>query len=119
VPAQVRRTPRGVPLTATHWPTCPVSAQASHCPEHALSQQTPSVQWPLRQSSLRVQDCPCLILHAPAAVQVRVPAQLSGSSAPATPTQVPFAPVHAWQVPQAAVPQQRPSTQWPDVHSPS
>jgi hypothetical protein len=39
----------GAPLTALHTPTLPETMQASHCPLHALSQQTPSMQTPLAQ----------------------------------------------------------------------
>jgi hypothetical protein len=53
-------------------------------------------------------------LQTPEASQVFVaPAQLSGSSAPITATQAPPPPVQAWQVPQALVVQQCPSTQLP------
>jgi hypothetical protein len=41
------RPPCGRPVTGTHLPTFDGSLQASHCPPHSLSQQTPSVQKPL------------------------------------------------------------------------
>jgi hypothetical protein len=45
VPAQTVRVPRGAPeATAVQCPAVLVSAQASHCPLQALSQQTPSTQ---------------------------------------------------------------------------
>jgi hypothetical protein len=93
------------------------SAHASHWPEQALSQQTLSTQAPVMQSSATVHACPCLALQVPAASQVLVVAQVSGSSALVTGTQVPPPPVQAWQVPQALTVQQRPSTQLPVVQS--
>jgi hypothetical protein len=56
-------------------------------------------------------------LHAPTASQVIVPLQLSASSAALTATQVPPPPVHVWHAAHEAPPQQRPSTQFPLVHS--
>ena len=50
VPAQAARVPRGPPITGTHWPTFPASAQASHWPVQARSQHTPSTQLPLVHS---------------------------------------------------------------------
>jgi len=47
LPEQAVRTPCGAPLTATHWPTCPGTSQAWHCPAQAWLQQTPSAQLPL------------------------------------------------------------------------
>jgi hypothetical protein len=40
-----------VPVTGEHTPTFPVSAQLVHEPSHAVSQQTPSAQWPLSHCS--------------------------------------------------------------------
>ena len=42
---------RGAPMTAEQVPTLPLTSQASHCPLHARSQQTPSVQKPEWQSA--------------------------------------------------------------------
>jgi hypothetical protein len=42
--AQAVRALRGAPATAVQVPALPDSAQASHCPEHAVSQQRPSTQ---------------------------------------------------------------------------
>jgi hypothetical protein len=41
---QGARPVRGAPATALHVPALPDSAQASHWPVHAVSQQTPSTQ---------------------------------------------------------------------------
>ncbi len=53
VPAQAEpslshapRVPRGNPVTAEQVPTDPATLHASHCPEHPLSQQTPSTHRP-------------------------------------------------------------------------
>jgi hypothetical protein len=48
----------GGPLTALQTPTLPETLQASHCPLHALSQQTPSMQTPLAQWFDAVQGVP-------------------------------------------------------------
>lgn len=96
----------------------PVSPHASHCPAHALSQQTPSTQLSVMQSSFTLQASPRLVLQAPAELQVRVPLQRL-SSTPMTFTHAPPPPVQAWQAPQAAVMQHRMSTQWPVMQSPS
>jgi hypothetical protein len=42
--AQAVRALRGAPATGVQVPTLPLSAQASHWPVHAVSQQTPSTQ---------------------------------------------------------------------------
>jgi hypothetical protein len=96
----------------------PVSPHASHCPEHALSQQTPSTQLSVMQSSFTLQVSPRLVLQTPAELQVRAPVQRS-SSAPITFTQAPPPPVQASQAPQEATMQHRWSTQWPVMQSPS
>jgi hypothetical protein len=48
--AHAARAPCGWPETGTQVPTEPATSQAWHCPSHAWSQQTPSVQKPLAQS---------------------------------------------------------------------
>jgi hypothetical protein len=53
-------------------------------------------------------------LHVPVASHVRSPEQVS-SSAFLTGTQVPPVPVHAWQLPHVAEPQQWPSMQLPET----
>ena len=70
-------------------PRLPGASQASHCPSHARSQQTPSKQTPFEHSSVTVQVAPGSFLHVPVA----------HVSSPAQPT----------------APQQAPSTQWPLV----
>jgi hypothetical protein len=114
VPAHAARPVRGPPVTATQIPLLLGSPHDSHCPVHALSQQTPSTQCTLEQSPFALHGCPCLTLHPPAASQALVPEQVSGSSAPVTATHTPPPPVQAWHEPQDAVMQQWPSTQFPD-----
>jgi hypothetical protein len=77
-----------------------------------------SVQVPVAQSPVAVQFSPLFFLHAPAALQVFAPVQLSASSALVTATQVPPDPVQAWQIPQVW-PQQRLSVQVPVAQSPA
>jgi hypothetical protein len=45
--AQAGRPARGSPITAVQRPVLPLTLQASHCPLHPVSQQTPSTQFPL------------------------------------------------------------------------
>jgi len=42
--SHAERAPCGVPVAGVHVPSLPVMSHASHCPSHALSQQTPSTQ---------------------------------------------------------------------------
>src|SRR3954469_9393419 len=79
-PVQAVRPARGAPTTATHAPFLSASPQDSHCPAHALSQQTPSTQKPLGQSLGLLHDIPRLGLPVPP-----VP--------PAPPSYVPAAPL--------------------------
>jgi hypothetical protein len=76
-----------------------------HSPQ-AVLQQTLLTQLPLTQSVATLQACPDFFLHAPLALQLLVPLQLSESSAFVTATQVPPVPVQAWHVPHDAVVQQ-------------
>jgi hypothetical protein len=93
----------------------------------AVPQQTWSAQWVLEHSPSTVQDCPLALTatHVPLPLQVVVPLQtgmLLGSGWPSAMfAQVPRLPamLHAWQVPQEALPQQTPSTQWALEHWPS
>jgi hypothetical protein len=62
-PEQPGRGPWGAPTTAVHRPTVCVTSQASHWPEHAVSQQTASTQKPEVQASPPVHGAP---LTAPA-----------------------------------------------------
>jgi hypothetical protein len=100
------------PVTGTHSPPPPM--QASHAPHESIMQQRPSTQLPVEQSLAVMQLLPGLALQAPWALQVLSPKQVS-SSLLSTLTQVPCAPVHAWQEPQAGTEQQRPSMQLPDT----
>lgn len=45
--SQAVRVPCGAPEIARHWPSRPVTSQASHWPVHPLLQQKPSTQLPL------------------------------------------------------------------------
>jgi hypothetical protein len=101
-------------VTATQVPPAPV--QAWQTPQVWLQQRL-SVQLPVAQSPVAVQFSPLFFLHAPAALQVLAPVQASTSSALVTATQVPPAPVHAWQTPQGWL-QQRLSVQLPVAQSP-
>jgi hypothetical protein len=76
-----------------------------HWPAHALLQQYPSTQFPVRQSPVAVQVCPVFFRQTPLGSQLFVPLQVS-SSALMTATQVPPPPVQLWQVPQELLPQQ-------------
>ena len=100
-------------LLTEHVPSDPHILQAGHT---ELAQQNPSTQLPVVHSLAAEQPCPFFFLHAPAALQVFRPVQVSGSSALMTATQVPPAPVQAWQDTQVWV-QQCPSTQLPLAQS--
>jgi hypothetical protein len=101
--------------TATQVPPAPV--QAWQGPQLWLQQKL-STQSPVAQSpSVGVQLSPFFFLHAPTALQVFGPVQVSVSSAPTTASQVPPAPVQAWQVPQVWL-QQWSSMHVPVAHSP-
>jgi hypothetical protein len=78
----------------------PVAPQFWHWGQLDCVQHTPSRQLPEAQSVLTPQPCPGFFLHTPKASQVLLPVQVSASSALVTATQVPPAPVQAWQVPQ-------------------
>ena len=56
--AHVAREPCGAPSAGMQLPTWPVTSQASHWPAQAVSQQTPSMQWPLAQESSEEQAVP-------------------------------------------------------------
>ena len=81
---------------------------------HVVLQQTPSGAQEIPAThppAVAVQACPRLLLQAPAASQV--PAHESVSAALMTGVQTPVDAAQAWQLPQVAVVQQTPSTQWP------
>jgi hypothetical protein len=94
-------------------------AQVWQLPQALALQHWPSTQKPLRHCVPAVQAWPGRLRQAPLASQLWFPAQLSGSSALITAAQVPPVPVHAWQVPQLAAPQQWASTQWAEEQSPA
>jgi hypothetical protein len=96
----------------------PLAPQFWHWGQLDCVQHTPSRQFPEAQSVAAPQVCPGFFLHAPKASQVLLPVQVSASSALVTATQVPPAPVQAWQVPQDWV-QQWLSVQLPDAQSPA
>jgi hypothetical protein len=77
VPAQVGRVPCGPPMTAEHVPTCPPTSQAWHCPLHAESQQTPSMQNPEPHSLLEPHEVPFALVHLPG-----VPGRLQAKPVP-------------------------------------
>jgi hypothetical protein len=77
-----------------HVPFVPV--QAWQLGQEADPQQRPSTQWALAQSLFMRQACPSLLrqLGGVDESQVRVPEQVSASSAPLTSLQVPAAFAH-------------------------
>jgi hypothetical protein len=66
-----------------------VALQDSQAPSHAESQQRPSTQKPLSHAAADPQLLPATVTHAPLALQVEAPVQLSGSLAETTELQVP------------------------------
>src|SRR5881394_290928 len=68
--SQGARAPWGLPTTAEQVPTEPPTSQASHCPSHARSQQTPSLHAPLPHSTPLVQLWPRVFLHVPLVVSL-------------------------------------------------
>jgi hypothetical protein len=58
VPPHAARFPRGAPLTIRHVPALLGSLHAEHWPVQALSQHTPSTQWPCMQSPSAPQRSP-------------------------------------------------------------
>jgi hypothetical protein len=89
----------------------------SHCPLHAVLQQTPSETKPLAHWVGLVWGCPFFDLHAPVVSQVLVDGlHESGSSAFMTLTHAPVPLVHVMHVPLQAPEQQVLSSQTPEVH---
>lgn len=89
---------------------------------HAELQQTPSTQLPVKHSVPSVQVCPLTFLHPPMPSHVLVPLHvLTGKLSCVPEAMFPHVPLivapeaieHAWHVPEQAVSQQRPSTQFP------
>ena len=85
-PAHAVRPARGAPVTARQIPFLLASAQDSHCPAHAVSQQTPSTQKPLGQSPALLQALP-----RPAPAVPAVPATFMLPPIPALPPLPPLA----------------------------
>jgi hypothetical protein len=127
VPAQI-----GVELgslwpcgTGEHAPSNPVTLHAMHVPVHAVVQQIPSAQKPDEHSALLLQAKPVsTIIHAALPLHVPTPPHsLSGSVPdmimPHCPLYPPpfIAAEHERHVPMHALPQHKPSTQYPDIHS--
>src|SRR5439155_10401131 len=54
------RPPCGAPTTGVHVPTCPPTSHASHDPEQATSQHTPSAQCPLAHAASEAHVCASL-----------------------------------------------------------
>src|SRR5262249_50832701 len=101
------------------WQVPGASAQASHCAVHAVLQHTPSTQNVDAHSAPAKHASPFFFLQAPAALQLLVPVQLSGSGALVIFPHAPRLPatLHAWQVPHTGASQHTPSTQYPDAHA--
>jgi hypothetical protein len=110
--------------TLVQVPTLPVTLQAWQVVAHAVLQQTPSTQLPLRHWPLVEQLWPLVSTHAPVPLhtlgETQVPAGELSVWPDAMLVQVPTLPVmlHAWQVPVHAVLQHTPSTQLPLTHWP-
>ena len=73
-PEQVRQSPHSPAGSvsadsAVHTPSLPLRSQATHSPSQAVSQQSPSMQCPLRQSWAPRQKSPSGRLHPPAPSQ--------------------------------------------------
>jgi hypothetical protein len=104
-------------VTLVHTPV--TGAQARQVPEHAAEQHTPSAQKPLAHVPAPPgQELPVLSLHVPAASQLLVPVQVSGSCALVTATHAPVPATQVMQVPEHGPPQQMPSSQTPDRQPP-
>jgi hypothetical protein len=87
-PAHAARVPRGAPVTAAQVPSFAPS-HASHAPVQATSQQTPSTQWPLAQTTSALHARP----RARGAAQV--PVEGSQTSPAAQPALVAHDDAHA------------------------
>jgi len=106
-------------------PTEPATLHAMQVPVHAVAQQIPSTQKPEEHSALFPQVKPVsTIVHAELPLQVPVPPHSLSGSAPDMitshcPSNPPpfFAAEHDRQAPVQALPQQRPSEQYPDKQS--
>ena len=59
------RVPCGAPATDEHVPTFPATVQAEQAAAHAVSQQTPSMQWLDPHSSLLAHVVPLIFVHVP------------------------------------------------------
>jgi hypothetical protein len=63
---QAARAPRGDPTTAVQNPAEPATSHAWHWPEHALSQQYPSVQCPVPHWESPLHEVPCAWMNVAA-----------------------------------------------------
>ena len=103
-----------------HVPSAPATLHALHVPPQVLSQQTPSVQKPLRHSPAPPQEAPLTFTQAPVPLHTSAPLHsLAGSVFVGTLLQMPgVAPrLQVLQVPEQAFSQQTLSTQKPLRHS--
>lgn len=103
-------------------PSDPPMLHAWQVRSQAPLQQSASLQIPLAQIvSSTPQGCPFLSLHAPNPSHALFPVQVLAGTVSVRPrpmsTQVPLAPVQAWQVGHEADPQQKPSMHVPLTHS--
>jgi pimeloyl-ACP methyl ester carboxylesterase len=111
--------------TSTHVPTLPAWLQlwqvpvAVPGPAQATLQQMPSTQLSEVHSASSPHVVPFLKRHPPTPSQVFSPEQSASSVNLGTAVQFPWKPAtaHDWQLPQAALLQQTPSTQLPDAQS--
>lgn len=80
-PLHAVRPPRGAPVTAEQVPTLPASAQASHWPSQARSQQVPSTQKPLAHWGAALHVAPDAWGAAQTPAEHQLPAAQSESAA--------------------------------------
>jgi hypothetical protein len=106
--------------TLLHVPSCPVTRHDTHTPSHAVSQHTPSTQYPDTHSVAPPHSVPAVFLHAPAPSHAVGAAQVSSCAHFATKLHVPrlAGRLHARHSPVHAVSQHTPSAQEPLTHSP-
>lgn len=81
--------------SGAHVPIEPDWLHDSHAPGHALLQQYPSAQLPLRQSVPSAQVCPCFLRQTPPESHELAPEQVPGSSASITLVHVPTVPARS------------------------
>jgi hypothetical protein len=105
-----------IPMTATHAPV-PVAHVMHVAGLHALMQQTPSSQTPLRQSEGLAHVPPGCALQMPVASQLLPEVHVSGSGPFVTATHAPVPATHVMHVPAQAPAQHTPSSQTPPAQS--